>query len=192
MEANELHEARTNPEFLKFLAEKEENALKNKNLKELYEVLDSTFILDLDSKKIDSLYEEILQIAFAKIEQNLFNGIPLDLNSEDFYSARALYEYAIEQWSNQNTKGAKELLFILLSLLQDEILHNSLMVHIIHAHKNTSLDDFYTKLANDKQNEDEKYGYFITNFNFDITKYLATNQQIIDEINSELANLVEK
>ncbi|QOG12519.1 hypothetical protein [Arcobacter sp. FWKO B] len=190
MEPNELQEARTNPEFLKFLGEKEQTARESKNIKELYEVLDSMLILDLDPTKIDSIYEEILKISFGRVEEKLANSGTFDIDTDEFFCARALYEYAIEQWSNKNYRGAKEMFFILFSLLNDIKLQNALMVHILNTHKSINLDDFYTKVAHSSQNEDEKYGYFITNFDFDIEDYLSKNSKFIDEINQQLQALM--
>lgn len=190
MEANELQEARTNPEFLKFLSEKEQNARENKNLKDLYEVLDTMLVLDLDMDKIDSVYEEILKNSFEKVEQKLFTGTSLDLSGDEFYAVRAMYEHGIEQWSNQNFSGAKQMFFILNSIISDEFLGNALMVHIINTNNHTSLDSFYTTIAKSEQSSDDKYGYFITKFDFDTIEYLTKNQSILNEINEQMQSLI--
>jgi hypothetical protein len=190
MEANELQEARTNPEFLRFLSEKEENARESKNLKDLYEVLDTMLVLDLDMDKVDSVYEEILKNSFEKVEEKLLSGSTLDLTTDEFYAARAMYEHGIEQWSNQNFGGAKQMFFILNSIISDEILGNALMVHIINTHNHTSLDSFYTTIAKSEQSSDDKYGYFITKFDFDTVQYLTKNKSVLDEINQQMQSMI--
>lgn len=190
MEASELQEARTNPDFLKFIAEKEESAKATKNIKELYEVLDTMLILDLDISRIDSVYENILQLAFEKVEQTLASQGTLDLQEEGLYVARAIYEYAIEHWSNQNYNGAKGIFFILNSIINDETLNNSLVIHTISVHNQETLDSFYTKINNEEQNGSDIYGYFITRYNFDTAEYLQDNADVVQEINLQIQSMM--
>ncbi len=51
MNKQELNEARTNPDFIKYLEETRIDALNTQNISALYEVLDSMLILDLELKK---------------------------------------------------------------------------------------------------------------------------------------------
>lgn len=51
MDKAELHEARTNPEFLNYLEQTRLDAIQTENISALYEVLDSMLILDLDEEK---------------------------------------------------------------------------------------------------------------------------------------------
>lgn len=190
MDANELQEARTNPDFLKFLSEKEENAKATKNLKELYEVLDTMLILDLDVSRVDSVYENILQLAFERVEQTLASQGALDLQEDGLYVARAIYEYAIENWSNQNYGGAKGIFYILNSIINDENLNNSLIIHIISVHNEETLDSFYTKIDHEEQNSSDIYGYFITRYNFDTTQYLQDNAGVVQEINLQIQSMM--
>lgn len=74
MDKAELHEARTNPEFLNYLEQTRLDAIKTENISALYEVLDSMLILDLDEEKINAIYETILKIAFEKIEAIVNSG----------------------------------------------------------------------------------------------------------------------
>ena len=189
MEAKELQEARTNPDFLKFLLEKEELANETRSIKELYEVLDVMLVLDLDENKINTIFDTILQVAFEKVEEALANKKPLDLASDDLYIARAIYEYAIENWSSQNPDGAKGIFYILISILEDKHQNNSLMVHIISTHNQESLESFYNKVVPNEANQDI-YGYFITNYNFDIDEYIKENINIINDINTQIQSMM--
>ena len=51
MNKAELHEARTNPDFLKYLELTRKDAIDLRNISAMYEVLDSYLILDLEAEK---------------------------------------------------------------------------------------------------------------------------------------------
>lgn len=109
MNNNDLNQARTNPEFLSFLDQQESKAKEEQSISELYQVLDTLLVLDLDEDRIHKVYQEILKISFDQIEQRLANGIKLSLDSDDIYFIRSFYEHSIEKWSVGNFDGAKEL-----------------------------------------------------------------------------------
>ncbi|WP_418187532.1 hypothetical protein ACNSOP_05305 [Aliarcobacter lanthieri] len=69
MTNEELFQARTNPDFLKYLEEARVNSIKAKNIALMYETLDSMLVLDLDEDKINELYQEILKTAFDNVEK---------------------------------------------------------------------------------------------------------------------------
>ena len=113
MTQEELNQARTNPEFLKYLQETQDDAIKTKNISALYEVLDSLLILDLtEEDRVNLVYNQILEIAFEKIEEALKAEKRLGIEGDELYYIRAFYELGIEKWSNEDCSGAKELFFI--------------------------------------------------------------------------------
>ena len=167
MNQEELQEARLNPEFLSFLEEKETNALKSKSISELYEVLDSLLILDLDENRIHKVYQEILKISFDKIEDRLKDKNKLSLDNDDIYFIRSFYEHAIEKWSCENYDGAKELFFILSQIVEDEKFVDAVNIHLLACANSKDMDTFYEKdVEHQNEVEEEKYGYFILDFKF--------------------------
>ena len=121
MEQEELHRARTDSEFLAYLKEKEEEVLETKSISGLYEVLDTFLVLDIEEARINRVYEEILKVAFDKIEDRLKQNQKLTLEGDDIFFVRSFYEHAIEKWSMQNYDGACELFFILTHIVEDKI-----------------------------------------------------------------------
>lgn len=192
MNMEELNEARKNPDFLVFLQEKENNALKEQSIKDLYEVLDTLLVLDINEEnRINKVYEEILKIAFNNIEKRLQTNKKLTLEDDDFYYIRSFYEHAIEKWSLENFDGAKELFFILSQIVEDKRLQDSFNIHMISCAKNITMDDFYdTKVDTSKDNDDEKYGYFITYFKFDTNKYLDEHKENIEKEYKNMEHLL--
>ncbi len=188
----ELMQARTNPEFLGFLEEKEKNAIENKNIAELYEVLDSLLILDLEEERINKVYETILIVAFDNVQTKLDSHTKFSFESDDFYYIRAFYEHAIEKWSYGNFQGAKELLFVLSEIIEDELLTEAIYVKLLACEKEIDLDSFYDQTVMHQQMaRDEKHGYFILDFKFDTKNYLASKTKDLEEIHSSLKHLLE-
>jgi len=182
MEPNELHEARTNPEFLECLEDLEAKALESKSLSGLYQVLDSLLVLDLDEERVHNIYQEILKAAFNGIEERLKEDKKLSLDNDDIYFIRSFYEHAIEKWSMNNPKGAKELFFILTQICEDELLIEALNVHLIACSKQSDMDAFYEENVLEEQSHSaDKYGYFILDFNFDKKEYLNQHIDLLQE-----------
>lgn len=193
MDEKTLLEARTNPDFLKYLEEARENAIKEKDISLMYETLDSMLILDLDEEKINKLYEEILKTSFDNVEELMNKNKKLKLQGDNLYYIRALYEYAVEKWSNDNFKGAKELIFILANIVDDEKLIKSLKILIVFISQKMNLDEFYDKQVDLKRISDDKvYGYFILNFNFDDDEFLSKNRSLLEDEYKKLKYLLEK
>ena len=191
MTPQELSEARTNPDFLKYLEEARVNSIKSKNIELMYETLDSMLVLDLDEEKINSLYEEILKLSFLSVEKLLNKNEKLDLNEPNIFYIRALYEHAIEKWTNENLTGAKELLFVIANIINDNILKDALNCMIIFLNKELNFDEFYDGFVDlESNNSDEKYGYFLINFNFKTADFLKDNQNILEQEYKNLQHLI--
>ncbi|RXJ67150.1 hypothetical protein CRV08_11200 [Halarcobacter ebronensis] len=191
MDKEDLNSARTNPDFLKYLEKTRLDAISNRDIGALYEVLDSFLVLDLDEDKADEIYQNILKITFEDVEEIILTR-KLTLKEKDLFYVRAFYEHAIEKWSYENNKGAKELLFVLLSILDDTALCDALKVHIIALSKEKNIDSFYEEDVNlNASQDDEIYGYFITNFNYDLGKYLEENSDILDKEYKTLKHLLD-
>lgn len=191
MQQEELNQARTNPEFLAYLGEKEAEVLESKSISGLYEVLDTLLVLDLDENRINKIYEEILKVSFDQIEERLKDGNKLSLDTDDIFFIRSFYEHAVEKWSMLNFDGAKELFFILTQIVEDKKLVNSISIHLINCAKNIDMDTFYDKdVKHMEKVEEEKYGYFILDYKFDIEEYLKKNSQLLEEQYNNLKHLL--
>ncbi len=191
MDKKELQEARTNPDFLKYLEQTRKDAIELKNISAMYEVLDSYLILDLQEDKINDLYENILKVAFEKIEVLVGENKKLTLDGDELFYIRSFYEHSIEKWSYESYDGAKELLFILTQIVDDEKLMLALNMHLVMCSKQINLDDFYDKYVdNDASNDNEKYGYFIVNYKIDVENFLKENKDVLDVEYENLKHLM--
>ena len=191
MDKEALFEARTNPDFLKYLEEARINSMKAEDIGLMYETLDSMLVLDLDEEKVNKLYEQILKTSFSNVEKILSKHAKLNLEDDNLLYVRALYEHAIEKWSYDNFDGAKDLIFVLANIVDDESLVKSLKILIVFLSSKIGLDDFYdTRVDLEADVDDEKYGYFITNFNFDNQEFLDENKDILETEYKNLKHLL--
>ena len=191
MEPKELHEARTNPDFLECLEDLEKKALESKSLSVLYQVLDSLLVLDLDEERVHTIYQEILKAAFDGIEDRLKEDAKLSLDNDDIFYIRSFYEHAIEKWSMNNAHGAKELFFILTQICEDELLVEALNVHLIACSLDSDMDHFYEEnVEHEQSHSEDKYGYFILDFKFDKKEYLEQHVDLLQKEFEELSHLL--
>ena len=191
MDKEALFQARTNPDFLKYLEEARVNSMKAGDIGLMYETLDSMLVLDLDENNLNELYQEILKTSFENVDKILNKDEKLDLEGDNLYYVRALYEHAIEKWSHDNFDGAKELIFVLSNIIKDETLEKALNVLIVFLSSKIQLDDFYdTRVDLEADVSDEKYGYFIMNFRFDNQEFLNENKDILEKEYKNLKHLL--
>ena len=191
MDKEALFQARTNPDFLKYLEEARVNSMKAEDIGLMYETLDSMLVLDLDEENINKLYEQILKTSFEQVEKILNKHEKLSLEGDNLLYVRALYEHAIEKWSYDNFDGAKDLIFVLANIIQDEELEKALNILIVFLSSKIQLDDFYdTKVDLEGIVDDEKYGYFIMKFNFDNQEFLNENRDILEKEYKNLKHLL--
>jgi hypothetical protein len=191
MEAKELQEARTNPEFLDYLDVREKELMESKSISGLYELLDSLLVLNINEERVHNVYQEILKVSFDTIEERLKDEKKLSLDDDDIFFIRSFYEHAIEKWSMSNFKGAKELFFILTQICEDELLIEALNVHLIACAKESEMDIFYEEYVSLEQTyTEDKYGYFILDFTFETKKYLNTNIKLLQKQFEELSHLM--
>jgi hypothetical protein len=191
MEPEELHEARTNPDFLEYLNVKEKEVMESKSISGLYEVLDTLLVLDIDEERVHTIYQEILKVSFDTIEDRLKDETKLSLDNDDLYFIRSFYEHAIEKWSMNNHQGARELFFILTQICEDKLLVEALNVHLIACANESDMDDFYDENVSEEQTyTEEKYGYFIMDFTFDKKEYLNKHIDLLQKQFEELNHLL--
>ena len=191
MDKEALFQARTNPDFLKYLEEARVNSMNAQDIGLMYETLDSMLVLDLDEEKVNKLYEQILKTSFSNVEKILSKHAKLNLEGDNLLYVRALYEHAIEKWSYDNFDGAKDLIFVLANIVDDESLVKSLKILIVFLSSKIGLDDFYdTRVDLEADVDDEKYGYFIINFSFDNQTFLEENKSILEKEYKNLKHLL--
>jgi hypothetical protein len=132
------------------------------------------------------------KVSFEKIEEIVKENKKLTLEGDELFYIRAFYEHAIENWSCDNYDGAKNFIFILTQIIDDEKLVQSLNMHLVMCSQKTSLDKFYETYVNiEGYNENESHGYFIMNYKIDIKSFLKEKQDILDTEYKNLKHLMD-
>lgn len=191
MKQEDFSDLKNNPEFMMQLKNREEEAVKAKNVQGMYEVLDTSVMLDLSGERLDRIYTEILQTVFDRLADKLTKEEFFDINNpEDLYTLRGIYEHGIERWSEGDFKGAKEIFLILHYIANDETLSQAMMPHIAAAASQTKLDDFIDELVDTKNpNDHEIYSFFLTNFKPSVEGFMKEKAGALEEALGELESL---
>ena len=101
-----------------------------------------------DEETLQGFYANILDLALEKLTDTLESHRKMDMNEvQDFATLRALYEYAIENYSANQIKDASALFEVLSGLSNDAKFSDSLKLHWIASAENLTLDDFLDKIA---------------------------------------------
>lgn len=193
MTKEELNEARTNPNFLKYLDETLQYSIKEKDIQGLYQVLDSYLILDLDKSKIDQIYKNILLVSQEKIQNKLDKSEILNLNEKnELFYIRAFYEYGIEKYSYSNLIKAQEIFFILIHLTNDNTFIQSLKIHLIVCELEISLEEFTKKYVKNKiETQDPIYSYFIIEYTINKEEFINKHKNLLNKIDNKLNHLIQ-
>ncbi|MEA3370242.1 MAG: hypothetical protein U9Q40_02810 [Campylobacterota bacterium] len=129
------------------LKEKVLEAQNNSDIASLY-VLEQEAHELFNEDDLHALYANILDMALEKLTDTLESHTKLQMNEvQDFATARALYEYAIEHYSADQIKDASALFEVLSGITDDEKFSQALKLHWIASAENLSLDDFIEKIA---------------------------------------------
>jgi len=130
-----------------------------------------------DEDALNDFYTQILDIALERLTDTLESHRKMDLGEvQDFATARALYEYAMEHYSSNATADAAALFEILSGITSDERFSLALKFHRVAAAEGLSLDDFLYKIAD--LEETQKNGtFYISAFTKEAQSLLDTVQQ---------------
>jgi len=150
-------------------------AQKNADIASLY-VLEQEAHETFDEDTLHGFYANILDIALEKLTDTLEAHRKMDMNDvQDFATVRALYEYAIENYSAGQISDASALFEVLSGLSNDEKFSSSLKFHWIASKENLSLDDFLEKIAD--IDATQKAGtFYISCFSKEAQKLLDNSQ----------------
>ncbi|BDY13622.1 hypothetical protein [Hydrogenimonas cancrithermarum] len=191
MQSNEFEDLKNNPQFMLELGQKEEAAVKAKDIVGMYEVLDTAVMLDLSAERLDRIYTEILQTVFDRLADKLTKEQFFDINDQrDLYTMRGIYEHGIERYSDNDFKGAKEIFLILHHTANDETLSKAMMPHIAAAASQMKFDDFIDELVDvENPNDSETYGFFLTNFKPSVEGFMKEKAEALESALKELETL---
>jgi len=164
---------KNDPQFEQKLNELEANALSTQKLKDLYEVLDLLSGSEKDESRVNNIYQNILEISLELFANKLESKEILNLDDEEeLYTLRALYEYAINHYSNNDFKGASELFLMLSILTEDATLAFSMQLHAVCSAENIKFDDFVEKFIDIESLQNDEGAIFMDRFKDGAQEYV--------------------
>ena len=190
----DIEALKQNEEFLANLVLLEEEMREEKSIQKGYQLLDALLLVSEDEDRINEVFTFILKEAFDKLAEYLSQQRGFDLaKEEELFTARAIYEHAIERYSENDTKGAKELFQVLHYMVDDARLKDAMMVHAVSVMQGRDFDTFISEIADTgKYDENDRLGYFLLFFKIDPKVYLEENSDLAEQAREELRVLEEK
>ncbi len=134
-----------------------------------------------DEDTLSAFYINSLDIALEKLTDTLESHRAMDINEvQDFATLRALYEYAIENYSEGRISDASALFEVLSGLSNSKEFSDALKIHWFASAKDISLDNFLELIA-DLDATSEAGTFYISHFNTKEAQKLLENSQIDGE-----------
>ncbi len=189
----DIEALKSDKDFLANLVLLEEEMNEQKSIEKGYQLLDALLVVSEDEDKINDVFTFILKEAFDRLAEYLSQQRGFDLEKkEELFTARAIYEHAIERYSENDQKGAKELFQVLHYMVDDEGLKNSMMVHAVCVMQGKSFDTFISDIVDaDKYDVEDDLAYFLQYFKIDPKEFLTENNQLVEKAKDELKVLEE-
>jgi hypothetical protein len=150
-------------------------AQQNGDVASLY-VLEQSANETFDEETLQGFYANILDLALERLTDALEAHRVMDMSEvQDFATLRALYEYAIENYSAGATNDAAALFEVLSGLSNDSTFSDALKMHTLATQQNISLDDFLEKIADIDATQDAGT-FYISRFTKEAQNLLEMSQ----------------
>ncbi|MDT8339406.1 MAG: hypothetical protein RQ763_09415 [Sulfurimonas sp.] len=133
-----------------------------------------------DENMLQDFYMNILDLALERLTDTLEAHRVMDMNEvQDFATLRALYEYAIEYYSEGKLDDASALFEVLSGLSNDNHFSLSLKFHWIASKEKISFDDFLSNIAD--IDETQKAGtFYVSRFSNKAQKLLDSSKIVAE------------
>ncbi|HHO65416.1 MAG TPA: hypothetical protein ENJ71_02720 [Epsilonproteobacteria bacterium] len=150
-EMPEIHveELKKDPEFLANIARLEKECKEQESVHKGYQLLDAQLVIEAPEDEINEIFTFIVNTAFDRLAEYLSEHKSFDVlgSEEERAIARAIYEHAIQRYSENDKKAAKEMFLVLHHTVNHEELKEAMMIHASAVMAGMSFDDFVENLA---------------------------------------------
>ena len=185
-----IEELKQNSDFLDFLKTLELEMKQESSIVKGYQLLDAKIIMGDSEDEINDIFTFLVSTSFDKLGDKLANNLKFDINnSEDLFTARAMYEHAIQLYSEDDKKGAKELFLALTHTISDNDLSQSMLIHTAIVMAGYSFDDFIDNLVDSSIQTMDDTSYFIQDFTQSNDAMMITLSEHIEEAKDILSKL---
>lgn len=160
-----IEELKQNNDFLDFLKTLEVQMKEESSIVKGYQLLDAKILMNDNEDEINDIFTFLVSSSFDKLSDKLANNLKFNIkDSEDLFTARAMYEHALQLYSEDDKKGAKELFLALAHTIDDDDLSESMLIHSAIVMAGYSFDEFIDKLVDSNIDTTSDTSYFIQDF----------------------------
>ncbi|WP_295420576.1 hypothetical protein [Sulfurovum sp.] len=165
----EIHveELKKDPEFLANIKRLEEECRDEESIAKGYQLLDAHLVIESPEDEINEVFTFIVNTAFDRLAEYLSTHKSFDVvnDIEERAIARAIYEHAMQRYSENDKKAAKEMFLVLYHTIDHEELKDAMMIHACAVMAGNSFDNFVQDMV-DVQGIDETdpLAFFIQTF----------------------------
>jgi len=168
MEMPEIHveELKKDPEFLANIKRLEEECKEEESIAKGYQLLDAQLVIEAPEDDINEVFTFIVNTAFDRLAEYLSTHKSFDMNDiEERAIARAIYEHAIQRYSENDKKAAKEMFLVLYHTIDHEELKDAMMIHACAVMAGNSFDSFIKDMVDVSGiDEQDPLAFFIQTF----------------------------
>ncbi len=158
-----------------------------------YQLLDIRLAMGEDEETINEIFTFIVNRAFDVLAEYLTEHKKFSLSDPEEYAiARAIYEHGIQRYSENDTKGAKEIFLVLYHQITEPEVKEAMMIHACSVMAGQGFETFIDEFADvtHLDPEDPK-SVFITEFVQPNDMTLAMWARYVEQGKAELKVLEE-
>lgn len=162
----DVEKLKNDPQFLENIQRLEQECRDEQSIAKGYQMLDAKLVIEAPEEEINEIFTFIVNSAFDKLAENLTTVKSFDMQeAEDIATTRAIYEHAMQRYSENDKKGAKEMFLVLHYTMNQKDLKDAMMVHACAVMAGKSFEDFVETMV-DTENVDmySPLAFFIQNF----------------------------
>jgi len=165
----EIHveELRKDPEFLANMQRLEKECREEESIAKGYQLLDAHLVIESPEDEINEVFTFIVNTAFDRLAEYLSAHKSFDVvnNIEERAIARAIYEHAIQRYSENDKKGAKEIFLVLYHTITHPELKDAMMVHACAVMAGNSFENFIDEMVDVSDiDHNDPLAFFIQTF----------------------------
>ena len=169
MDMPEIHveELKKDPEFLANIKRLEEECKTEESVAKGYQLLDAQLVIEAPEDDINEIFTFIVNTAFDTLAEYLSTHKKFDVqnNIEERAVARAIYEHAIQRYSENDKKGAREMFLVLHHIIDHKSLKDAMMIHACSVMADKSFEDFIENMVDVSGiDEQDPLAFFIQTF----------------------------
>jgi hypothetical protein len=131
-----------------------------------YQLLDIKLAMQENEDEINEVFTFIVNRAFDVLATYLTEYKKFDLSDpEEYATARAIYEHGIQRYSENDTKGAKEIFLVLYHQITDNEVKEAMMIHACSVMAGNAFETFIEEFADvSRLDPEDPKSVFITEF----------------------------